>query len=64
MKIKTKNGAAEALPLSDIQENTRWLKLNFYLSLIIMVFIMAILCYIVMNFEAFRYLFNTIASRI
>ena len=34
MKINTQDGIAEGLPLSDIQQNTRWLKRIFYLGII------------------------------
>lgn len=46
MKISTKGGIAEGMPLSDIQENNRWLKVLAISFTILVVFIIGIVLWL------------------
>lgn len=49
MKIKTKDGIAEPLPLSDIQINNRWLKVIGFTMFLFFIYLIWLTYYIISN---------------
>ena len=49
MNLKTKNGLAEPMPLSDIQENNRWLKAVAVILLLFFAYLIWLTYYVIAN---------------